>query len=89
MRRRSQVLEHRICVADPVRRGIEMRRQRRLLVFKHKRADQLRVELDDDRGAAAVLGRDAEGVGDEEVGGEDGLLGDVAGCFGCFKYVFG
>ena len=48
MRRRSKVLKHRICVADPVRRGVEVRRQRRLLVLKHKRADQLGVELDDD-----------------------------------------
>jgi len=54
----------------------------RLLVFEHNRADQLRVELHDDGRAVAVLGGNGEGVGDDGVGGEDRVLGDVSGLLG-------
>jgi len=42
-------------------------------VFEHKAAEGLRVQLDDDRAGRALLGRDGEGTGQNEV--EVGLIG--------------
>ncbi len=57
----------------------------RLLVLEHNRADQLRVELDDDGRAVAVLGGNGECIGDDGIGREDHVLRNVAGLLGGLK----
>ena len=46
---RRQVLEDRILVPDPVGREVEGGGESSLLVLEHQGADELGVELDDDR----------------------------------------
>ncbi len=86
MRGGSQVLEHRILVADPVAGEVKGGGQGGLLVLEHQGADILRVQLDDDgeRGGV-VFGRDGKGVDDEEVGWQVGVLVAVSRFLGGIK----
>jgi len=83
MRGWRQVLKDGELVTHTVGRDVEGGGEGRLLVLEHHRPHGFRVELHDDGGGLGVLvGRDGEGICDEEVGGEVGEVRHVTRSLG-------